>query len=489
MLRQDAAFFDIPNRDAGVMSTILSNDCEAVHQLWGPSLGLKIQMLGNIGLGLGIALSYQWKLALVTAAGIPAIAIAGAARQKLLVGFNHQSTADGTSFDTIKSETLTNIRTVTSFNMQKQRSTSYCVGSNTSAVRSAMLRNSLVTGAVYGFSQFSILGVFAMAFWYGGKLLAVGEADFLDVVIASTAVLMGALGAGEAGGTQLKDAEASSRRILSILDRHPSFHQPTPSSTTTLDPLENGCTIDVDNVNFRYPSRPEAKILRGMSTTFDAGTFCGLMGKTGCGKSTIVQLLARFYDYQGQININGNDLKSLDVTEWRKSLSIVLQEPALFSGSVMENIKYSREEATEEEVFEVARLAAINDDILLMPNGYDTDVGYKGRALSGGQKQRVAIARALLRNPRLLLLDEATSALDNATECRVQQGIEAAHAANPMTIISVAHRLTTIRHANRIVLMESGVIIEEGSHDELMTMDGGQYKERWETYQQISSSS
>eukprot|EP00656_Telonema_subtile_P054969 TRINITY_DN8352_c0_g1_i2.p1 TRINITY_DN8352_c0_g1~~TRINITY_DN8352_c0_g1_i2.p1 ORF type:complete len:211 (-),score=52.03 TRINITY_DN8352_c0_g1_i2:154-786(-) len=207
------------------------------------------------------------------------------------------------------------------------------------------------------------------------------------------------------------------------------------------------------------------------------------MGQTGCGKSTIIQLLSRFYEYQGGINVNGKDLNSLDVSEWRKSISIVLQEPALFSGSVMENIKYSRGEATDEEVFAVARLAAIHDDILLMPNGYDTDVGYKGRALSGGQKQRVAIARGLLRNPRLLLLDEATSALDNATEGRVQKGIEAAHKANPMTIISVAHRLTTIREADKIVLMDGGVIIEEGSHDELMAMDG-QYKERWELYQQ-----
>lgn len=479
VLRQDAGFFDMPGRDAGAMSGILSGDCEAVHQLWGPSLGLKIQMFCNIGVGLIIALIYQWKLALVTAAGIPAIAIAGAVQQMLLVGFNHQ-TKDGNSVDSVKSETLTNIRTVTSFNMKRQQAAIYQDISD--AASYGVFTNSIVMGIIFGFSQFSFFGVFALSYWYGGQLMKDGEAEFLDIIIASTAVLMGAMGAGEAGGfaSKLKDAEMASKRVFFILDREPPID--TQSTTGDKD-IGAGCKIDVDLVKFRYPARPDAKILRGLSTTFQTASVNGLMGQTGCGKSTIIQLLSRFYEYQGGINVNGKDLNSLDVSEWRKSISIVLQEPALFSGSVMENIKYSRGEATDEEVFAVARLAAIHDDILLMPNGYDTDVGYKGRALSGGQKQRVAIARGLLRNPRLLLLDEATSALDNATEGRVQKGIEAAHKANPMTIISVAHRLTTIREADKIVLMDGGVIIEEGSHDELMAMDG-QYKERWELYQQ-----
>lgn len=181
--------------------------------------------------------------------------------------------------------------------------------------------------------------------------------------------------------------------------------------------------------------------------------------------------------------MNGKDLTALDVVEWRRQLSIVLQEPSLFSGSVRSNILYSRPDATDEEVEEAARMASIHDEILLMPDGYETDVGYKGRALSGGQKQRVAIARGLLRHPRVLLLDEATSALDSATEHRVQCGIDEARAKHAMTVITVAHRLTTIRDADKIVVLDGGAIIEEGSHDELMALNG-QYRERWLAYQQ-----
>ena len=476
ILRQDAAFFDVPGHDVGAMGAILSGDCEAVHQLWGPSLGLKIQMSCNLVAGLVVALIYQWKLALVTACGIPAIAISAILQQALLVGFD-RGREDGNSVDSIRLEALANIRTVAAFNMQHQQVNMYR-SSNEAAERA--FRNSAIVGLIFGLSQFMIFGVFALSYWYAGQLMKSGEADFLDVVIASTAVLMGALGAGEAGGfaSKLQDAAVAAKRVFFLLDLRP----PIDSSAGEDIDVGAGCAIAISDLRFQYPARPDVHVLRGLSTSFNNGAMTGVMGQSGCGKSTIIQLLSRFYQYEGSIRVNGKDLKGLNVAEWRSKLAAVFQEPALFSGSVRDNIKYSRMDATDEEVYEAARLAAIHEDILLMPNGYETDVGYSGLALSGGQKQRVAIARALLRNPRLLLLDEATSALDNATEGRVQSGLaKAVHTKRPMTIISVAHRLTTIREADKIILMNGGVIIEEGSHDELMALNG-QYRERWELY-------
>jgi len=225
------------------------------------------------------------------------------------------------------------------------------------------------------------------------------------------------------------------------------------------------------------------------------------MGETGCGKSTLVGLLTRFYDpAAGTVTVTlsnskkggggGNNeavlpLKAMDLGVWRQRISLVLQEPSLFSGTIRENILYAKPNATQEEVEQAAKYAAIHDDILLMPDGYDTDVGYKGQSLSGGQKQRVAIARALIRKPRILLMDEATSALDNNTEGRVEQGIRDACKANKMIVVAVAHRLTTIRDSDCIAVMEAGRVKEKGSHDELIAV-GGHYKDRWQLFERTA---
>jgi ATP-binding cassette subfamily B (MDR/TAP) protein 1 len=477
LLRQDMTFFDTPGRDVGSLGKVLEGDTEAVHLLWGPALGAKVQMTCNVMVGLIIALVFSWRIALVTLACIPVMIFAQAAQMMLMSGFANQTVDEKDGG--VVTESLLNIRTVAAFNLAGRQSEMFRVKSAVDEARG--IRVGFIAGIVFGFSQFAFYGVFALAFWYGGKLIQNGEATFRDVLIAAMSVLMGAMGAGEAGGFAAKsqDAAAASRRVFAMIDHVPTIDPNHQGSTD----LGAGATLEFENVKFTYPARPKAVVLRQFTDRFANASTVGLIGTTGCGKSTIIQLLGRFYDpVSGAVNVNGHDLRSLDLRTWRSELSACLQEPSLFSGTILDNIKYSRPDATDDEVHEVAKLASIHTEVLAMQKGYETEVGYKGRMMSGGQKQRVAIARALLRRPRVLLLDEATSALDNATEANVMLGLEEYTRRSPMTIVSVAHRLTTIQNSDKIVLLDAGIVLEEGTHDELMAKDG-HYAKRFQQYQ------
>jgi ATP-binding cassette subfamily B (MDR/TAP) protein 1 len=474
MLRQDQTFFDMPGRDPGGLQGILSGDCEAVHQLWGPSLGYKIQMMCALSAGLIIGFVFSWKLALLALSGVPVLIMAGVVQQMFITGFGK----DGDNDSSVVTETFTNIRTVMSFNAQMARYRMYCVDLDKKEKKG--IKTGFVAGIAFGVTQFSMFGMFALCFWYGGKLIAKGELDFADVMTASTGVLMGSMGAGEAGGflSKVTESAKASQRVFAIIDRLPIVDIQKKGDTQIGE-----ADIELRDLRFIYPARESAVVLKNFNSRLPARGQYGLMGSTGCGKSTIIQLLARFYQpTRGMVSVGGKDLQSLDLRTWRSQVSAVFQEPALFSGTVRDNIAYSRPDATDAEVEDAARLAGIHEDVMQMEAGYRTQVGYKGRMLSGGQKQRVAIARGLLRRPKLLLLDEATSALDNATEARVQDGILEAHRRHPMTIVSVAHRLTTIRHSDRIILLDDGVLLEAGTHDELVALDG-EYKKRWDLFQ------
>ncbi|CAN0922826.1 Putative multidrug resistance protein [Linum grandiflorum] len=263
--------------------------------------------------------------------------------------------------------------------------------------------------------------------------------------------------------------------IVQVIERKPLISD--SKEAKTLDKVDGD--IEVRDVHFAYPSRPDTMVLKGFSLLIPAGKMVALVGSSGCGKSTIISLVARFYDpLQGNVLIDGKNIKEYNLRMLRRQIGLVQQEPLLFSCSIRDNIKYGKEEASEAEVVQVSREANIHGFVSNLPDGYDTVVGDRGCQLSGGQKQRIAIARTLLKRPAILLLDEATSALDTESERSIVNALESISAR--ITQITVAHRLSTIKKSDSIVVMDKGEIVEMGTHSSLLASSGGVYSRLYE---------
>jgi ATP-binding cassette subfamily B protein len=262
-------------------------------------------------------------------------------------------------------------------------------------------------------------------------------------------------------------AATSTARIFEILDRVPSVAEPA-------HPVPCGRIrgeIELRDVGFRYGTR---QVLSDISLTIQPGEMIGLVGASGAGKSTLVNLVCRFYDVgEGAILVDGTDIRRFPVEQYRKHIGIVLQEPFLFFGTIAENIAYGRPDATREEIVAAARAARAHEFILRLPDGYDSLVGERGQSLSGGERQRISIARALLIDPRILILDEATSSVDTETEREIQEALD--NLVRGRTTIAIAHRLSTLRKADRLVVLERGRVVEVGHHQELMESADGAY--------------
>jgi ATP-binding cassette, subfamily B (MDR/TAP), member 1 len=385
-----------------------------------------------------------------------------------MMGFNQNARKSYEQAGSIASEAVDNVRTVIAVNQEDAFLNDYHVALEVPTA--AASRNAHVSGFAFGFGEGMVFLVWALAFYYGAKTVVWGFATFAEMMRATSALIFSSMMIGQLASfsTDFSKALVAAAEMFAIVDRVPPIDS---ASTEGQQPALCEGHVRLTGVRFAYPSRPDIAVLRGLDVEVPPGKTVALVGSSGCGKSTVIQLVERFYDpSEGAVMLDGVDVRSLNLTWARAQVGLVGQEPILFATTILENIRYGKPDATQAEVDAAAREANAYDFIMSLPDGYATFVGEKGTQLSGGQKQRIAIARALVRNPKVLLLDEATSALDSESEKIVQAALDRARRGRACLVI--AHRLATVQDADNILVLDQGVVVEQGTHNELISRNG-----------------
>uniref|UniRef100_A0A8C0I8D5 ABC-type xenobiotic transporter n=1 Tax=Bubo bubo TaxID=30461 RepID=A0A8C0I8D5_BUBBB len=470
VLHQEMAWFD--TTQIGMLNTRLTDDINTIHEGIGDKICIFVQFFATFLAGIIIGFIYGWKLTLVILSVSPLLAASAAVWSTLLASLTAKELSAYAKAGAVAEEILTAIRTVVAFNGQQKALAKY--DANLEIAKSVGVKKSITTNTSLGVSQFLIFGTYALAFWYGTKLTAEEEGyDIGRVLIVFFSVFVGTFSLGQAAPNleSVANARGAAYEVYRIIKKKRLIDS---SSNEGYKPDKLIGEIEFRNIHFSYPSRPDVKILKGLNLKVQTGKTIALVGASGCGKSTTVQLLQRFYDpVQGEITLDGWDIRTLNVKWLRENIGIVSQEPVLFATTIAENIRYGREDISDAEIEQAAKEANAFDFISRLPDKFNTVVGERGAQLSGGQKQRIAIARALARNPKILLLDEATSALDTQSESIVQAALDKARTGR--TTIVIAHRLSTIRTADTIAGFEKGIVVEQGTHSELMLQKGVYY--------------
>ncbi|CAF1041557.1 unnamed protein product [Rotaria sp. Silwood1] len=474
LLKQDITYFDQPENNTGALCTRLATEASDVQGATGIRIGTMLQNIANLGVGIILAFIYGWSLTLLMLAFVPFMIVAGFLQMYLMTGFANKDKKALEDAGKIAVEAISNIRTVAQLTKEKHFGDEYC------KLLEFPFRNSLKRAHIYGilFSISDSIMFFAQAalFTFGAWRVEQGAMTFENIMLVMNCILFGAMAVGQTASMSpdYSKAIASSKKILILFNRRPTIN----NSSTVGKELKNfNGQIDLNNLDFHYPNRQEVQVLKKFNLKIAPYEQVALVGSSGCGKSTIIQLLEHFYDPTGgQILINENELSTLNLQWWRSQIGFVSQEPILFDATIKENIAYgdTSREVPFDEIQEAAKNANIHDFIISLPQQYETNVGSKGTQLSGGQKQRIAIARALIRNPKVLLLDEATSALDTENERIVQEALD--QISKGRTTIVIAHRLSTIQNSDRICVLRRGHIVESGKHDELLTLKGYYYR-------------
>ncbi|XP_061827656.1 bile salt export pump [Nerophis lumbriciformis] len=474
MLRQEIGWFDDPRNSPGALTTRLATDASMVQGATGSQIGMIVNSLTNIGASFIIALYFSWKLTLVIMCFLPLIGLSGLFQAKMLTGFASEDKKAMEAAGQVSGEALANIRTIAGLAKESSFVDSY-EQKLESPYKSAK-KKANIYGLCFGLSQCVIFMAYAASFRYGGYLVSSEGLQYMIVfrVISAVVISGTALGRASSFTPDYAKAKTAAAQFFKLLDRTPKIS----ISSTDGEKWENfKGEIKFANCAFSYPTRPDVCVLKGLLVSVKPGQTLAFVGSSGCGKSTSVQLLERFYDPdEGRVLIDGRGSRSVNVPFLRSQIGMVSQEPVLFDCSIAQNIQYgdNRRHVNMEEMVEAAKKAYLHDFVMTLPDKYETQVGAQGSQLSRGQKQRIAIARAIVRNPKILLLDEATSALDTESEKIVQSALD--NARKGRTSIVIAHRLSTIQNADIIAVMSHGVVIEQGTHEELMAKTGAYYK-------------
>ncbi len=466
LCRLDAGFFDTAR--TGELLSRLTADTTQIKAAFGATAALALRnfflFLG--GIAMMVVSSPKLSAAVLIAIPVivlPLVAIGRVVRKRSRAA--QDTLAEASSY---AAENLSAVRVMQAFGAEFATSRKFgtAVQDAYSAARRAASSRARLTIVVIFLIFASIVGVL----WFGAREVLTGRMSggLLTQFLFYAALAAGALSELTNVWGEIAAAAGAAGRIAEILSLKPAIVAPVPAVAL---PQPARGKISFEHVDFAYPARPEYSVLHGLSFKIKAGETVAIVGPSGAGKSTIFQLLARFYDpLSGRILLDGIDIKTADPADLRRRIKSVPQDPVIFSCSLADNIRYGAPEASDEAVREAARRAAADDFIRALPDGYATLAGERGVTLSGGQRQRIAIARAVLQNAPVLLLDEATSALDSENEIMVQTALE--KVMSERTTLVIAHRLATVLKANRILVLDNGRLIEEGTHQSLVAQDG-----------------
>ncbi|KAI3852461.1 hypothetical protein MKX03_017750 [Papaver bracteatum] len=469
ILRQEVGFFDSQEATTSEIINSISKDISLIQEVLSEKVPLFLMHTSTFVSGLALSMYLSWRLFEVVFPLVILLLIPGIIYAKYLLHLSRKSSKEYDRANTIIREALSSIKTIYSLTLEKMIVERYLEMLNTTL--KIGLKQGLAKGLAVGSNGLAFL-IWAFIAWYGSQLIMHKGESGGNIHSAGLCFIIGGrtLGVAFPEIKYITKASIAAARIFERIDRVPKIEE--NSQCLALDELHG--ELEFEHVNFAYPSRPDTFVLRDFNLKVEAGQTIALVGASGCGKSTVIALLQRFYDSDsGVIRIDGVDIKTLQLKWMRAKMGLVSQEHALFGTSIKENILFGKPDATMDEIVAASVAANAHKFVRKLPEGYDTKVGEHGDLLSGGQKQRIAIARAIIKNPAILLLDEATSALDSESEALVQNALEQASLGR--TTLVVAHKLVTIEKADQIAVVDGGRIIEMESHRNLISSENGHY--------------